>query len=112
MDAHFYEIEELPEREVFLLIFSIFIIRQLKIMINGDSSTFVKIKLSKNANFKEIAQNIEDKLDWKGLKKIRLFSPQGVEIFQDDLDFLKSGTTLYVSRGKFIIFQFSLRLLM
>jgi len=69
-------------------------------MINGDYSTFVYIKISKNASFKEMAKIIEEKLDWKGLKKIRLFSPQGVEIFQDDLDFLKSGTTLYVSRGR------------
>ena len=76
---------------------------QIKIMINGDSSSFVFIRMSKNANFKEITKYIEEKLDWRA-KTIRLFSPQGVEIFQDDLDFLKNGATLYVSKGIFIIF--------
>lgn len=75
-------------------------------MINGDSSSFIFIKISKNASFKEISTSIEEKLDWRGVKKIRLFSFQGVEIFTDDIDFLKSGATIYVSKG-FTLFIFN-----
>ena len=35
----------------------------------------------------------------KKYKNFRLFSSEGVEIFQEDLQFLKSGKTFYVSRG-------------
>ena len=73
-------------------------------MINGDSTSFVLIKISKNASFREMSKCIEERLDWKNQKTIRLFSTQGVEIFQDDLDFLKSGATLYVSKGLFYLF--------
>ena len=70
-------------------------------MINGNSSKCIRVKISKNATFKELIKIIEEKLDWNGVKNIRFFSTQGVEIFEDDLDFLKSGTTLYISQGYF-----------
>ena len=35
----------------------------------------------------------------KKIKRFRLFTSDGVELFQDDLQFLKSGRIFYVSRG-------------
>ena len=50
---------------------------------------------------------IEDKLHIKGAKRLRLFDEQGVEIFEDDLEFIKNGKILYASIGLFFIFIFS-----
>lgn len=68
-------------------------------MINGDSSTYIFVKISKNTSFKELAKIIQERLEWYNVKHLRIFQQQGVEIFNDDIDFLKSGATLYVSKG-------------
>lgn len=68
-------------------------------MINGDSSTYIFVKISKNTSFKELAKIIQERLEWHDIKHFRIFQQQGVEIFNDDIDFLKSGATLYVSKG-------------
>lgn len=68
-------------------------------MINGDSSTYIFVKIAKNATFKELAKIIQEKLELRNIKRLRLFQQEGVEIFNDDIDFLRSGATLYVSLG-------------
>ena len=35
----------------------------------------------------------------KGAKQLRLFDEQGVELFEDDLEFIKNGKVLYASIG-------------
>lgn len=37
----------------------------------------------------------------KHFKQLRLFNQEGVEIYEDDLEYMKNGVTLYVSRGIF-----------
>lgn len=36
----------------------------------------------------------------KDVKRFRLFKEGGIEIFQDDLDYLKNNETLFVSKGE------------
>lgn len=46
----------------------------------------------------EIETLVKEK--WKKkFKRFRLFTAEGVELFQDDLQFLKPGRTFYVSKG-------------
>ena len=46
----------------------------------------------------EIEALFKDKYK-KKVKHFRLFTAEGVELFQDDLQFLKPGHTFYVSKG-------------
>jgi hypothetical protein len=41
---------------------------------------------------------IESKVE-KGFSVLKLFNPEGVEIMEDDLEFVKDGATLYASKG-------------
>lgn len=68
-------------------------------MANGDSSRFIKMKISNNHKLIDIIQFLEEKWETR-YRKIRLFTSQGVEIFQDDIIYMKNGSELYVSKGK------------
>lgn len=50
--------------------------------------------------FSEIKRILEEKMDFKNCKSFRLFTEKGVEIYEDDLDFIKTNTTLYASKGE------------
>ena len=39
-------------------------------------------------------------MDFKGCTNLRLFTEKGVEIYEDDLDFVKNETCLYASKGE------------
>jgi hypothetical protein len=38
-------------------------------------------------------------LPLNNIKRLRLFNAEGVEIQEDDMEFLKNGAVLYASRG-------------
>lgn len=69
-------------------------------MRNGNSSLSATIKLSHNIKFSDLRRVLEEKLDFKNYKTLRLFTEKGVEIYEDDLEYLKSDTTLYASKGE------------
>lgn len=58
------------------------------------------IEVPNNYKFSNLSKDIEDKLNLNNIKKFRLFTNQGVEIFEDDMDFIKEGSALYVSKGE------------
>lgn len=74
--------------------------KQIRLLRNGNSAQNVTIKLNPNVKFNDIIRTLEDKMDFKNFKRMRLFTEKGVEIYQDDLEFLKDGTQLYVSKGE------------
>ena len=69
-------------------------------MRNGNSSLSATIKISHNLKFSDLKRVLEEKLEIKNSKLLRLFTDKGVEIYEDDLEFLKNGTGLYASKGE------------
>lgn len=56
------------------------------------------MKLTVNPQMCELEAIVKEK--WKKkIKRFRLFTSDGVELFEDDLQFLKPGRVFYVSRG-------------
>jgi len=39
-------------------------------------------------------------MDFKNCRTLRLFTEKGVEIYEDDLEFVKNDTNLYASKGE------------
>lgn len=74
--------------------------KQMKVLRNGNSSQLITVKLTSNIKFNDLQRALEEKIDFRNCKKLRLFTEKGVEIYQDDLEFLKDGTHLYASKGK------------
>lgn len=74
--------------------------KQMKVLRNGNSSQLITVKLASNIKFSDIQRALEEKIDFRNCKKLRLFTEKGVEIYQDDLEYLKDGTHLYASKGK------------
>ncbi len=69
-------------------------------MRNGNSSLSANFKLSSNLKFSDIKKVLEEKMDFRNIKTLRLFTDKGVEIYEDDLEFIKNGTGLYASKGE------------
>ncbi len=46
----------------------------------------------------DIKKHVERKFD-KSFLKIRLFTSEGVELGEEDIEFIKNSATIYVSRG-------------
>ena len=71
-------------------------------MLNGNSSLFIYMKLLHGLTMKDIEEFVKDK--WKKkIKRFRLFTSEGVELFNDELEFIKQGKIYYVSRGFYSI---------
>ena len=65
---------------------------------NGNFSTNCDIKVTSTTRFSEIRKMLEQKLE-KGFAKLRLYNHEGVEIMEDDVEFIKAGASLYASKG-------------
>ena len=50
--------------------------------------------------FEGLAKILQENLHLKQINRLRLFTPEGIEIFQDDLDYIKDGCHCFVSRGE------------
>jgi hypothetical protein len=48
----------------------------------------------------EFGKIIEEKLHIKFSNKLRFFSKEGVEIFKEEIGYVKNGESLYISKGK------------
>ncbi len=78
--------------------------RKLYIKLNGNSTIGCKINLKgyKKIKLHKMLEEIASKLNIKtnDINKLRLFNFQGLEIYKEDLNFIKNGETLYISRGE------------
>ena len=43
---------------------------------------------------------LEERMEFKNCKTLRLFTEKGVEIYENDLEFIKNGANLYASKGE------------
>lgn len=82
----------------------LFFLKKIKLILNGNPSFCLLMKISQNLHMNDIEDLIKDK--WKKkIKRFRLFSAEGVELFEDDVPFLKPGRTFYVSRGCYNLYH-------
>jgi len=72
----------------------------IKLYKNGDQSVAAEIKLRRNQKMSDIQREIEHKLHLKAAKQLRFFNQEGLEIFEDDLEYMKDGEVLFVSKGE------------
>lgn len=49
---------------------------------------------------KEIMKAVADKWDMRNISNFRIFTNEGVEIFEDDLKYLSASSQLYISKGE------------
>ena len=57
------------------------------------------MNVDQNTKFSDIRRFLEKKFE-RNFTKLRLFTIEGVEIMEDELEFVKNNTTLYASRGE------------
>ena len=63
---------------------------------NGNFDLFYDLKLTSTTRFSDIRKTLDSRLD-KGFSHLRLFNNEGVELMEDDLEFIKDGAKLYAS---------------
>jgi len=51
-------------------------------------------------SMKEIMKAVADKWDMRNISNFRIFTNEGVEIFEDDLKYLSASSQLYISKGE------------
>jgi serine/threonine protein kinase len=73
--------------------------RKVKFYRNGNFQLFYEMKLNTTTRFIEIRKTLDSRLE-KGFNTLRLFTNEGVEIMEDDIEFIKDGATLYASQGE------------
>lgn len=76
---------------------------------NGNStvSTEIPFRSQEKTNFYSLLETLNTKLlfNENDLSKLRLFNCEGMELYEEDLRFLKDGEIVYVSRGEDFNFQ-------
>ncbi|CAD8207842.1 unnamed protein product [Paramecium octaurelia] len=71
--------------------------KAIRIYLNGDSSKYTDLKIAQNTTWNDIQTQLDQKFG--KFREMRLFTQQGVEIFDDDVKFFKDGQSFYASRG-------------
>ncbi|KRW98473.1 Protein kinase-like domain [Pseudocohnilembus persalinus] len=76
--------------------------KEIKILKNGEKNIKkgIKIFLYKKYQLKDLKAICEKKLFKQQLQSFRLFTDQGVELFEDDLEYIAYDSTLYASNGE------------
>eukprot|EP01016_Furgasonia_blochmanni_P053259 TRINITY_DN857_c0_g1_i1.p1 TRINITY_DN857_c0_g1~~TRINITY_DN857_c0_g1_i1.p1 ORF type:complete len:491 (+),score=135.95 TRINITY_DN857_c0_g1_i1:185-1657(+) len=74
--------------------------RRIKFILNGDSSMSTVLTVRHGMRFDELKRNLVDRLQLQGLKKLRLFNTEGMEILEDDLEIIKGNDVLFFSKGE------------
>ncbi|KAL4448802.1 hypothetical protein ABPG74_012891 [Tetrahymena malaccensis] len=73
----------------------------MKVYKNGDPMMKpIEIKIQKGLTLNKIANTLEQKTDMKNIREIRLFNQEGVELYDDDLLYLKDKAIVYASKGE------------
>lgn len=77
--------------------------KKLKIRLNGNSTQgcFISFRGNESMSLKSIFERITQKMNfsYSDMKKLRLFNSDGLEIYDEDVKFLQSKDTLYISLG-------------
>ncbi|CAD8142472.1 unnamed protein product [Paramecium pentaurelia] len=73
--------------------------KDIKIYRNGNSNLCCTLTIRDNTKFSEIRKSLQQKWDTQ-FNRLRLFNQEGVEITEDDLDYIKNGTVLFASKGE------------
>jgi predicted RecB family endonuclease len=59
-----------------------------------------EVKITQTTKFNDLKKILDSKLERGFTSMLRLFNFEGVEMMEDDLEFVKAGATLYASKGK------------
>lgn len=70
------------------------------LIVNGKPNDIQKIKLKDRINFDQVKKTIMEALDYKSYKKIRIFKQGGVELYEEDVEFIHNNEMLYISKGE------------
>lgn len=73
----------------------------MRVVQNGNPTEMKSCILKKHINFDELAEIICEKMEIsrRGATKIRIFKTGGVEVFNEDVQYIKEGDILFVSFG-------------
>ncbi len=76
--------------------------KHIKIFKNGaeNSKKYVTITLRYDLKMSDILSILEDKINFGNVTKLRIFTPEGVEIFEEDLPYVKNHAILFASKGE------------
>ncbi|KAM3134618.1 hypothetical protein pb186bvf_013260 [Paramecium bursaria] len=73
--------------------------KTIKVYRNGDSQLCCDLVIHDHTKLSDIKRQLQTKWDTH-FQKLRLFNSEGVEQMDDDLDFLKTGSILFASKGE------------
>lgn len=83
--------------------------RRISFKQNGNSTVCTDLVLRSNErlSFNSILETLNSKLGFhlNDISKLRLFNIEGMELYEEDLRFLKEGEVVYVSKGDDFNFQ-------
>ena len=82
-----------------LIIILIRIKVEIKLILNKDFSITKDSRLNLLLNFDEFCHFIKKELNISKIKTMRLFNANGIEIFEDDIKFIKNKQEIYISKG-------------
>lgn len=74
--------------------------KNIKVHKNGSPTTFFDLKVKKSYKPDIIIKTIIENLQLQPVQKFRLFTVEGVEIYPEELLYLKDGDALFASRGE------------
>lgn len=66
---------------------------------NGQPQNIVKIQFHKPLSRSEIMESVAEKWWGSRIKNIRIYGIDSIELFDEDLLYLKNGDRVYVSKG-------------
>eukprot|EP01017_Pseudomicrothorax_dubius_P023981 TRINITY_DN2552_c0_g3_i2.p1 TRINITY_DN2552_c0_g3~~TRINITY_DN2552_c0_g3_i2.p1 ORF type:complete len:295 (-),score=72.90 TRINITY_DN2552_c0_g3_i2:51-935(-) len=67
---------------------------------NGDYTRCSNVSIRQNMSFVELQRALAHRFDVSDPTSIRIFNSQGIELYKEDLIFIKKDDVIYVSRGE------------
>lgn len=68
-------------------------------ILNGNVTKHLTVQLRHPPHMTEIGRAFESKWNFRA-KRIRIFNAEGVEYFEEDLEYVKMNENVYISRGE------------
>ena len=68
---------------------------------NGDSISSWNYLLKPNIKWRDLSKDVAKIAAINNYKIIRIFKSNGIEILEDDIELIKNGEDLYISKGLF-----------
>ena len=66
---------------------------------NSDTSQSAEITIKLRIPFSEFCDKVAHRLNYDNPKALRFFKNSGIELFEEDIGFIKNGDTIIVSKG-------------